>query len=163
MSSKRLVVLEESDYQDLLHPNKLVETKNTQTDKPEDSPDLSQDPDQPEEPSEEPEGEPDEPDGDSAFLASVPKVAHQEAQNLLDRLKNLPSFDLDPESGEIKINGTKLDNYNIQRFLTATCTKSARDDIPVPLRLFLRKHDIRQFRNKRVRLPRAEKWKSQFD
>ena len=176
MSSKRLVVLEETDYQKLLHRDKPVETKDTQTEKLPDGdlPAPNGEPDEPGEPNGEPNGEPEEPEDPNGepngeqvssvdFLSSVPKVAQQEAQNLLARLGKLSSFNFDPESGEIKIDGKILNNYNVQKFLTTTCSKSARDDIPVPLRLFLRKHDIRLFRNKKIRLPRAEKWKSQFD
>ena len=184
MSTKRLVVLDERDYKNLIDESKRCKTVQNQ---PEEK--LPKEIDNPREPTPEPkafeapppefeeghpiptevepettEGSPKEPEEKSELerlLQKVPKVAHQDALNLLERLSKLNSFD--HESGQIVLEGKPVDNYSLERFLSTTCTKSANDDIPVPLRLFLRKHNIRKFRNKKIKLPPLKPWKNLHD
>ena len=94
-------------------------------------------------------------------LEKVPRVAHQDALDLLDRLSKLTSFE--QRSGEICLDGRLVENYTLQRFLVATCDKRAEDDIPVPLRLFLRKNGIRKFRNKKIKLRPLKPWENLYD
>ena len=97
------------------------------------------------------------------LLEKIPKSAHKKALNLLDRLSKLDSFGYDVNTGEIKLNGKPLKNYNLQKFLVATSKISASNDLPIPLRLFLHRNKITKFRNPNIRLRPTEKWTSFHD
>ena len=187
MPSKRLVVLDEQDYKDLISQSKkpceetsaeskseVVEPEDLKEskEKEEDSPPKETTPEPEKETSPEPPTEsppapttPEPVEKDSSpldpFLEKVPKVAHPEALELLARLSKIPAFD--HEAGEIILGGKPVKNYSLKRFLATTCTKSANDNIPVPLRLFLRKNNIRKFRNKKIRLPPLATWENLHD
>ena len=207
MSSKRLVVLDEEDYKDLVErvkrpcldqnekdqqvtkistePERLEEEIREKTPEPieeetvlppepeseepstteelnapavpeaSDGPDVSSGPAG----SHGPDG-PASPSGEQKLLATLPKSAQKSAKGLLDKLNELDSFDFNLETGTITLNGEQLKNYNLEKLLAATCKKSAPNTLPVPLRLFLWRNGLRQFRNKTIRLVPKGKWTS---
>ena len=183
MSSKRLVVLDEQDYKSLVDQakcrrkeptadEKITSEKSTETEPV----DKSETPQPEEPPPEEAEVEPPrkkptesavekpkETTGDDNLLKSVPQVAYPEARELLELLDNLESFGYDAVSGEIKLDGVPLKKYDIFKLLAATSRKSAPNDLPVPLRLFLWKHRVTKFRNRNIRLRPSAEWESMFD
>ena len=184
MSSKRLVVLDEQDYKSLLDQAKCPRSKSSSTET-QLSTDLVDKPDTLDYPSQrepvsrkseeketsqpllrEPEDfgtkETEKTSDEDDLLKSVPQVAHSEAKKLLQQLDKLESFDYDSATGEIKLDGVPLQKYDIFKLLAATSRKSAPNDLPVPLRLFLWRNKITKFRNRSIRLRPTEEWRSMF-
>lgn len=181
MSSKRLVVLDEEDYQDLLtqakrrcseeplQPTHEPEPKQTET---------TLQPVKEAEPKEHPKEATPEPSRETSpaterpveqedvesvlpdILSSLPKSAQKSAQTLFDKLVKLDSFGVDLETGAISLNGEPLNNYNLQKLLLATCKKSASNTLPIPLRVYLRKNGFTKFRNPLIKLNLKGRWKS---
>ena len=176
MSSQRLVVLDEQDYKALLNRSKFPEpappTTSEPTPEPPKTPEPTSEPPKVPEPeppkTPEPRPEPKEPTPDldksplEELVAKIPKSGQRKALNLLDRLSKLDSFGYDVETGEIKLDGNPLKNYTLEKFLVATCKKSAPNTLPVPLRIFLRKHKFRNFHNPNIRLGPTAPWRSQY-
>ena len=200
MPSKRLVVLDELDYQNLIDKSKRQEdppppantsletteahspsgseSKPSETNQPppEKPKERTPEPKEPEpkEPTPEPEVEEPEPkdptpepveppvedpkSGLQEVIEQLSPTIQQPALRLLQRLSKLEGFGYD--DGAVILDGQPVDNYSLKRFLVATCIKGAPNDLPLRLRLFLRKNKILKFRNPKITLNPKRPWRS---
>ena len=181
MPSKRLVVLDEQDYQNLVAKSKLPqppvvsepeaapEAAKPRDPSPGRDPTPEPEPEEPKEPTPEPAPEPApspeppaeaEPETKSALQAVIEELSptiQQPALRLLKRLSKIEGFGYD--SGQVTLDGKPVEGYSLKRFLVATCTKGATNDLPLRLRLFLSKNKVNKFRNPKIILKPKQPWR----
>ena len=201
MSTKRLVVLDEQDYKNLIeqskrpvvdipqtpipHPNPVVreisaepepqqeskeaedsskeEEREAETKEPEDT-SKEEEPEQDKEKKQtepEPSAEDSDPDHKSALQTLIEELSpaiRQPALRLLKRLSKLEVIGFD--SGQLILDGEPLEGYSLKKFLVATCKKGAPNDLPLRLRLFLKRNKVFKFRNPKVVLTPKQPWRS---
>lgn len=175
MPTSRLIVLEESDYKDLLRQShstpEAVGAKNQAEpfDKNIVSSENPADPVTVKDPSPEPleevlveeEEEKKEEKFSVKAVEDLPAPAQAPAQQLLSQLSRIPAFSFHPITGQISLHGQPLD-YTLNQLLASTCRAGAKVDVPQSLINFLRQNGINKLRNKKIRLSQKHTWRNLY-